>query len=366
MTCKANNCYNSTNYSWNEYCSYHENCLSKLRQYQSINNIQEIETFTTWFNGNCGYVINYDYSVSSAYPHCVWIVVYEPAARSMGENLSAIRRSNWNSLSVAREQAQRLKEKLQNEHFYVTPMLEVNTKVSSFETFDSLITSPYVVRENLAGGIIPIVNFNLTNVEHHFKPLDVVWAGRRHVSGIPYYHVGIYLGKDNNGKNWVCHLNNSDGVKITDWDDFLGGFNYGLIRYHPMLPFKHYSRMAQQIAATEDVNWRREDYSLFNRNCEHFANMVVYGIDYSKQVEDNKSGIVGVSRTAMMPFVGPLGILLPVEPKTFNNDKGSTIKLTLEMNESNRKLGRKTNYWSNWVEQQTKQEVPPKQNCRIM
>jgi len=30
-----------------KYCSYHENCLSKLRQYSSIDNIQELETFTT-------------------------------------------------------------------------------------------------------------------------------------------------------------------------------------------------------------------------------------------------------------------------------------------------------------------------------
>jgi len=67
--------------------------------------------------------------------------------------------------------------------------------------------------------------------------------------------------------------------------------------------------------------------------------MVVYGINYSKQVEDNKSSIVGTSRAAMLPLFGPLGLLLPVEPKTFNNDKGSTICLRNEMNESNGKLG---------------------------
>ena len=46
--CKANSCHNSTNYSWDTYCPYHEKCLSKLREHESsINNIQEIETFET-------------------------------------------------------------------------------------------------------------------------------------------------------------------------------------------------------------------------------------------------------------------------------------------------------------------------------
>ena len=48
MTCKANSCYNSTDYSWKDYCSYHERCLSKLREYVSISTeAKEIETFTT-------------------------------------------------------------------------------------------------------------------------------------------------------------------------------------------------------------------------------------------------------------------------------------------------------------------------------
>jgi len=101
-------------------------------------------------------------------------VVYEPAKRSMSENLSAIRHDNWNTLSYARERAQALKGKLQNGSWGDTPMLEVHPKVNSYERFDSLISSPYVKRENLAGGIIPLIDFNLTNVERHLKPLDIV------------------------------------------------------------------------------------------------------------------------------------------------------------------------------------------------
>lgn len=59
----------------------------------------------------------------------------------------------------------------------------------------------------------------------------------------------------------------------------------------------------------------KNSYSLCNRNCEYFANMAVYGINYSAHRS-----------------------LLVVDP-VFNNGKDSTIKLTEEMKESNEKLG---------------------------
>ena len=89
MICRAERCYNSTNYSWQDYCSYHEKCLSKLREYHSISNIKAIETFETYFNGNCGYVVN-KFSSISEYPYKIWIVIYEPAYRSIGENLVVV------------------------------------------------------------------------------------------------------------------------------------------------------------------------------------------------------------------------------------------------------------------------------------
>ncbi|CAG8662947.1 12362_t:CDS:2 [Ambispora gerdemannii] len=259
-TCKANSCYTSTNYSYKDYCSYHQKCLSKLRNRYgygyNFSNIQEIETFETYFNGNCGYVINYD--SSSSYPYYIWIVVYEPAVKSIGERLSAIKyKCGYSSLSGASDKARRIKSKLQNNGFEDTPMIKVHPEAKNYEYFNSLISSPYVIQEDLY--------HKITEPDRYFKTLDIA-----KVDEGDYKHVGIYIGND-----LVCHFT------------------------------KKYKA---------------------NRNCEHFANMIVYGINYSEQVKEKK-GLIQVSR-------GLLDAFSPI-----NNGKGSTIKLTNELKETEDKLG---------------------------
>src|SRR4051794_17598012 len=115
----------------------------------------------------------------------------------------------------------------------------------------------------------------------------------------------------------------------------------GITRYHPMIPFKYSSKIADQIGHLVENNFRRNNYNLHNSNCEHFANMVVYGINYSEQIYN--------------------------EFRSGNNGKGSTIKLTDEMAESNRKIGGWCyNDLAREINRQYKQEVPPKEYCRIM
>jgi len=54
--CGANLCYTDKNYSWKVYCSYHEKCLEKVQNWIGFfYPILEMETFETWFNGNCGW-----------------------------------------------------------------------------------------------------------------------------------------------------------------------------------------------------------------------------------------------------------------------------------------------------------------------
>lgn len=84
-------------------------------------------------------------------------------------------------------------------------------------------------------------------------------------------------------------------------------------------------------------------FVLTNRNCEHFANMIVYGINYSKQVEERKEELVAKNVGLTVAF--PLPSLV-FNNYSINNGKGSTFKLTEEMSESNSKLGSKTNDWS--------------------
>jgi hypothetical protein len=111
-----------------------------------------------------------------------------------------------------------------------------------------------------------------------------------------------------------------------------------------MIPFKHTRKIVKQIAwATERSFWECK-YVLHDRNCEHLANMLVYGINYSEQVENKKTSLtapIDVARGFLAPFT--LGLTLISGPITVNNNKGSTIKLTNEMRETDDKLGYITN-----------------------
>ena len=94
-TCKANSCYDSTNYSWNDYCSYHENCLSKLREYNSISDIQELETFETRFREDCYDLLNKNCAHFANM--CIYGINY---SEEIEENSSLIN-SSVNTLAVA-------------------------------------------------------------------------------------------------------------------------------------------------------------------------------------------------------------------------------------------------------------------------
>ncbi|RHZ35257.1 lecithin retinol acyltransferase family protein [endosymbiont GvMRE of Glomus versiforme] len=303
-TCKANSCSTSTDYSWKDYCSYHEKCLDKLKKHHSISNIREVETFETWFNKNCGYVINCN--SSSSYPYYIWIVVFEPSVKSMSEKLSAIKyKSDHSNLSSARDKAKYLKNKLQNSNgWYDAPMLDIHPKTNSYERFDSIITSPYVIKRDvpqkweirygpfLAPGQLD-VKVPVDNISDYAKVFDVL-----KVSSVSYEHVGVYVGDGE-----VCHFSKDrNGTYIDSWEDFkkFDGFDGNIdsseaVVYHSMIPFKYLRRIAEQIVWAVDNNFWHNNYDLRNRNCEHFANMLVYGINYSGQIEQKKKNAYGLS-----------------------------------------------------------------------
>jgi hypothetical protein len=185
-----------------------------------------------------------------------------------------------------------------------------------------------------------ITHTRVASPERHLKPLDII-----EVSEGEYKHVGVYLGRID-GEYKVCNYSKKyEGTRIHTLDHFLRDYNKGngkITCYHPMIPFKHYSKIAKQIAWAYDVDFRAKNYSLSNRNCEHFANMIVYGINYSQQIEDNK-GIVNTGKV-VSSFLGGatlgLSFLATGVPEgATNNDKGSTIKLINEMRETEDKLG---------------------------
>ena len=84
-----------------------------------------------------------------------------------------------------------------------------------------------------------------------------------------------------------------------------------------------------------------ENYNLFNRNCEHFANMIAYGINYSDQIEKRKELIKTLVRTKNTALIlgGGVPMLFLTSEPTLNNGKGSTIRLASELKETYDKLG---------------------------
>ena len=111
-------------------------------------------------------------------------MVYEPEKEQIGENLVAIQ-NNWHyeRLLGAQKKVKKLKENLQKNDFHVTPMLEVHPKANSYEYFTSLITSPYVISNQVGSSertsliISPIQTYEYSipsDLDNYFKPLDIV------------------------------------------------------------------------------------------------------------------------------------------------------------------------------------------------
>jgi hypothetical protein len=349
---------------------------SLVEQKTSLANIQEVVRFETWWNKNCATAINKNNG------YWVFLIVYEPETKNIGEVIRAFppnhfSESYWgdsgklrkkhSNLTTAKNEAFWLINQLTNQgKHYDNPILLIHPNCNNYVSFSEIIKEPYVTKS-----VLPYeekIHYDLYDREYktekiptkepnrYLKPLDIV---KSDMAG--YYHVGIYL-----GNNLVCHFTKEhNNARIDWWSNFIEGNVDGkLIRYHPIIPFKHYSKVVQQIAWTEEIKFRKDCYDLGSRNCEHFANMIGFGINYSKQIEKNRK-LLERSHHFARGFFAPLtfGLSLTVE-KSFNDNKGSTIKLINEISETNNKLGWTINYRSKQLEARI--EIPPKQECRIM
>jgi len=343
-----------------------------------VGTIQEVERFSPWFNPNCATVI------AEHGNYLVYLVVYEPATKAMGKVIVAIKIADKSSLTEAKSKASELRTNLNGEN----PILAVFADADSYAHINRIITWPYITEQNIpmktetytyeveelvsyrtgdyAGGGQSYERYTAegekqvypTNPSEHFKPLDIVWIKRIHTTrlGIEYYHVGVYLGNWN-GDDWICEIDGDNkGAKIIKWKDFVKEAKdrdcpRELIRFHPIVPFKKHDKIARQITWASENNYRRGEYDLLNKNCEHFANSKVYGIDYSKQIENKKDLIKGSFDVGKVVLLGLPGLFIP--KPTLNNDKGSTVNLKNEI--SNNSLGESSNYQ---LEARVEQSIP--------
>lgn len=306
-------------------------------------------------------------------------------------------RQQHSSLSGAQSEANWLRNKLISSS---NPILVIHPQADSYVSFSELVREPYVKID---------LNASISD----FKPLDIAWVEKRWGLGLTrlseYHHVGVYIG---NGD--IIHIrgtpfNGRIGVRKTDWSTFLEGQERQyLYRYRPIIPFKNYKQIIGQLVWAKDNHFREGSYNLKNRNCEHFANMAVLGINYSQQIAESGhhlqngsavwrgaatgAGMVStvgytVLGAALAPFTGGASILLGglatasaatttlviddtinnADVQEINNGKGSTIKLTEEISESNSKLGSKWDSETSQWEARVEQAIPPRINdCRIM
>ncbi|RHZ35519.1 DnaJ domain-containing protein [endosymbiont GvMRE of Glomus versiforme] len=359
-------------------------------------NIKEVIRFKTWWNNNLATVINYHDNY-----YWVFLVVYEPEYRNIKENLTVFpkykncncwgtdKRKNHNNVKGAQKEAKWLREKLNEEN----PMLTVHHQANKCVDFSIVITEPYIKSKNLPckwetktkftsfldGSIYQPTIFTSKTIEvnktvsnqspdEYLKPLDIVKV-KNNIAGLfDFYHVGVYL-----GNNQVCHFTREkNNTTIDSWEYFVDECIDGeVIKYHPIVPFKHYKKIISNIVWAESTNFRVDRYDLYNRNCEHFANMLVYGINYSEQIEKRKNTIKTTSSLySKIIDLGTIGYNTSTTSSVIiNNDKDSTIKLADEIRETDNILGcvAADHQKTKEMERQYLQEVPPpKQECSIM
>jgi len=177
------------------------------------------------------------------------------------------------------------------------PILLIHPQANSWTSFTNILCDPYVRKNEI--GIASSTHYGLfvvgrgwtpSNLDNHFKIGDIVWVEKRDIFiGKKYYHVGVVLGKDA-----ICHISDPDALisednmkaRITSWDGFLNKRTGELYRYHPIIPFKNYKKIIEQIVKSWHADYGLNKYDLYNDNCEHFANAVVLGIYYSEQIKD--------------------------------------------------------------------------------
>jgi len=375
-----------------DYCLYHQTCLAKLEEREkNIPNIQEIDTFEAWFNGNCGYVIDKD---STEYPFHIWLVIYEPKYKWVKEEIFPMKFWKSKSLVRAHNKAQEVKKKLEkgtlgfNPFAVANPFCLIHWKADKYTTFDDLTDEIYVRKINLPPKVMTstieahhwgqgrwgpphgadyyetVYTFYPNETPENFlKPLDVVWVKKNFGGIVDFYHVGVYL-----GNNKFCHFSSYKSKKreesktiITGWEEFIQNWVNGeIFAYHPVLPFKHYELIAQQIDWAHANEYDKGWYCLPNNNCEHHANSFVFGIDYSKQVKERE------------PLFWPrrCGECDSCKRDEINKGKGLTVKLTREIEDTNIELGRSTEHWYNQIkteyEAKTVVKLVHPKDCKIM
>ncbi|CAG8586497.1 8225_t:CDS:2, partial [Ambispora gerdemannii] len=160
----------------------------------------------------------------------------------------------------------------------------------------------------------------------YLKPLDIVKV-KKTALGNEYYHFG-----------------NPEVAKI-----------------RPLIPFKYYKKVAEGIAWDEANNFGLRRYCLANNNCEHYVFSRIFGLSYSKQVEERPSkSRDNAHRQGVFDYDSKC-----YECRQGRINGGESGNFVL--NDQLRGMLQGThNNRSQEIENQYLQEIPPKLECKIM
>jgi len=281
------------------------------------------------------------------------------------------------------------------------PILVIHPLANDWTSFTNIVCEPYVSFPSWPTGghinvdfeLIMCLANNYRSLSSDFKPLDIIWTREAHpVTGIIFSHVGIYLGNDE-----VIDFS-KEGVRKVSWNNFS---SFGrVVGFHPIIPFKNYKDIIRQAVWAKDNDFRRGNYNLANRNCEHFANMLVYGIDFSQQIHENYVGLQsraavqaagigafgGVTTTGsilLAPFTGGLSLIAGAasvgvtaamlvdnkENHCDNNNEKKTVCLRNEIKNVDNRLGKKSDWETEKFEKEYEARIEQPTNikdCIIM
>lgn len=237
-----------------------------------------------------------------------------------------------------------------------------------YESFNSIVGWPYTVNDYVGeSGYNHFIFFRKfhysvpSNLDYYVKPFDVIKIKKdeRKWTGKTYYHFGVYL-----GNNKVLHLQgDSKGANIHPWEEdeyFLDGAVSHLTVYHPVIPFKHHTKIIEHAARAYWGDYGKNEYCLTNQNCEHFAWSIVLGINFSQQVAEEPT-----------KFGCAAQLCRHCGPSTEKNNGKTFICLKNEIDETNTKFNNlardKEDLVRSKIEELKAQIViPPKQTCKIM
>jgi hypothetical protein len=384
-------CWSCNNWSLIYTDSQKERYKRLVKERTSISgSVEEVERFSTWWSNNVATAVVY-------YDGCyrVFLLAYDPAYSThrpavfpessdcgyWGEKS----RGRHSYLSDAKNEASWLRNELNGSYgkYSDNPILLIHPGCDCYRSFGSLVTEPYVTNRYSTS---------------YLKPFDVVKTNMD-----LFQHVGVYLGKID-GESKVCHFTRKKkDTTIDSWSSFLEG---EVVAYHPIIPFKNYKDIARQIVWAKDNSFRKNNYDLHRRNCEHFANMIVYGINFSEQIERSKGKLTGgavatavtgagyftgmglwttISSIALAPVTGGASLLIAGASAVATgagigatvklcesiddsgaNDGKTSVNLRDEIRNTDNLLGKKSDWETEKYETKYLQEVPAKENCRIM